>query len=496
MLSPSSFPQRPVARRLLILLGHAALLLVFGWLLDAARRCPDMLMWDEAEYASIARSVVRGEGFSISGQPNSLRPPLWPLAIAARLVVSGDESDASLKVTTLVFVLLCILVVAVITTRLFDETTGWIAAICLGLMPEMWLHAGSLLSEPAFLAFFTLAVGGLYIGLHHDSRWLLISAAGAALALLTRYTALLLGPIAVVFAGSAVFNQVARDRWRSRWAMGGAATAMLLLIPWFVRQQMTFGNALIGVTRSSQQLLVYAPGVSMPWSFYVVGLPDLLSWPVAAAASAGVLWGVVRRNRAVLHIALTTVGLLVWFSVYRYKEPRLIAAVLPFCAMLAGIGIVQTLNETPARRWRLPLSLIAMFALGWHNVPMARQAVEQRVTAGFPIFAEALHELKRRCPTDGLILSSNVPVTAWYTDRRVEPLPAQGSELATRAAQANWIVITNFEAGQPAYAKDLAKQIPRLQPSAAQFMFLHDKQSAVALIDAPYLARHLRAEGP
>jgi hypothetical protein len=71
--------------RVRTLLPAAALLIVFVAAYAYTNAAPRMLMWDEAEYASLGRSIARGEGYAISGQPHSLRPPMLPSPLRQRL---------------------------------------------------------------------------------------------------------------------------------------------------------------------------------------------------------------------------------------------------------------------------------------------------------------------------------------------------------------------------------------------------------------------------
>src|SRR6187549_4254586 len=68
-----------------------------------------MFQWDEAEYATLGRSLLRGEGFSIAGTPNSYRLPVVPAAAAAAMVISGSERDAVVEMATLAFAALALL---------------------------------------------------------------------------------------------------------------------------------------------------------------------------------------------------------------------------------------------------------------------------------------------------------------------------------------------------------------------------------------------------
>ena len=131
------------------LLNHwpiAVLLLLFGITYAPSMNAYGMLWWDESEYASIGRSVLDGQGFALVGTPNSLRPPLLPLAGAACMLVSGERFDDSvLKVASWAFDLLALLCVYGFATAAFDSTLGIVAAFFLGISPSFLLAPTSVI---------------------------------------------------------------------------------------------------------------------------------------------------------------------------------------------------------------------------------------------------------------------------------------------------------------------------------------------------------------
>src|SRR5258707_8106016 len=87
-----------------------ALLAFFGILYSLTLNSYGMFLWDESEYASIGRSVLRGQGYAISGQLNALRPPILPLAGAAGMWLFGEQfDDVVLRVVSCGFALLALL---------------------------------------------------------------------------------------------------------------------------------------------------------------------------------------------------------------------------------------------------------------------------------------------------------------------------------------------------------------------------------------------------
>ena len=440
--------------------GIGLLLLVAGVAYARTSGAYGMLMWDEAEYATLARSLVRGEGYTIGGKPHALRPPLLPLAEAASLRLAGGADEVAVHATTIAFALLALLSLYAAAAAAYDRGTGLVAAVLLGTAPWFWTTTANALSEIPLLVFFSAALFAWSGGLLCDARWFYVSWLCIGLALLARYTALLIGPLAVLLTmlELARGDAAVRRRVGSRAFVLAPLVGLLVVAPWFARQALAFGDPLVGVREASMQLQRYLPDVSMPWWQYLAGLPAMLSWPAVALMGIGAAVALRRGDRFAVHCVVVVVVILVWFSCYRYKEPRLVSAMLPAAALLASLALTGG-RENPAPRAAVVAILAATVAL---NAAATHPVFASVRTLGYPSFLAAMAYVREHSAADALLVGPNEPQLVWYADRAAVDFPpaAQWDALAPLLARAEWVVVTNFERGQKPYVAPLAARLP------------------------------------
>jgi len=480
------------ARRLGI--GHwpiVVLLALFAILYSFSLNSYGMFLWDEAEYASIGRSVLRGHGFGISGEPNSLRPPILPLAGALSMLLSGNETDDSvLRGTACGFALLALLCVYGFAAAAVDRTTGLVAAALLGIAPFFWIFVPYFMCEIPFLAFFAAAVWFFYFGTYLDRRFFVVSWICWALAFLTRYTASLFLPVIVLFAALAWWRggPQARQRLWSRAFFLSPLAGLLLLAPWLAREYVTFGNPLAGIKKASRQLQDYMPGLSMPWNFYLRDIPFMLSLEIAALFVAGVIWAFWKRDRFSLHNFLVSAVILTWFSCYRYKEDRMVSSALPFMVAIAAVVLTKAArNLRPWARGAVLGGLLAGFFV--LNLRLTRPILEHRVTLGYPAFLDAMAFLRANASPDAMVLGANFPQIHWYSKLRARNIPEE-NELPEALQHSEWVVITNFEPVQKPYVLPLARLAPR-DPTSRESAVFQDQECFTVVVRSEKLLQWL-----
>jgi len=467
------------------------LLALFGWLYSLNLNAYGMFLWDESEYASIGRSVLRGQGFAISGVANQLRPPLLPLAGAASMWLYGGQWDDSILRGTAGFLgLLALLCIYAFATAGFDRATGLVAAALLGISPYFWTFVPLFMCEIPFLACLAAAVWLFYFGAYSDERCFVWSWIAEALALLTRHTGVLFFPIITMFAAIAWWRggPDTRRRLTSRTFLLSPLAGLLLFLPWLAREYIVFGNPLAGLQQASHQLQGYMPRISMPWNFYLRRMPLMLSPEIAVLVAAGVIWAFWKRDRLSLHNLLAAALILVWFSCYRYKEDRMVSSALPYLVVIAAVALTKATASlrTAARGAVLGAVLAGFFGI---NLRVTRPDLKHSVTLGYPGFVEAMAFLRGNASPGATVLGANVPQINWYSDLRARNIPAE-NELREALRDADWVVITNFEPEQKPYVLGLLPLIPAI-PTRDSAVY-RDRRCITAVVRADKLLQALK----
>lgn len=467
------------------------LLLVFGFLYFRTTSSHGGFVWDEAEYALLARNLARGESYE-----SGFRPPLVPLTVAAVIKGSGETREAVLKTPIVLFALLGLTLVYGFVSKHFDNTTGLAAAGFLGLAPSLWLHTSYLLTEVPFLVLFCGSCFCFVEGLYGDEKWFFGAWLFTGLAFITRYTCVLLGPIFVLFLilGAFLDRPTVTAKLKSKTFWLAPFVGLLVQLPWLIRQQAKYGDFLKGFKYASGQLQAYIPGLEIPAYFYLVELPSMLTWPGLIFALAGLVWSLRQRNKFGLHATVVIIFLLVWFSAYRYKETRLITAILPFLGVAAGLGYGQLLPKVWkgfGNRWLAFLSIIAMTVLSMmQTIPIFKT----NRSLGYPSLKNTVQGTQKYLGPGTVLMSAPQPQTRWYSDRKTVGFPPNEEDFLAELDKVHFVMVVNYERGQPEYAARLVSQLFPEPPSESQkyLLFIDSLGQATFFTSAEEFKQRLR----
>ena len=446
-----------------------------------------MLAWDEAEYATLARSLAGGDGYGIGGQPNTHRVPVVPLALALPFALGAPATDLVARATAALLAVLALLAVWLSLRSRVSRVDAALATLLCAVAPAFWSRTTAVMTDVLFAGLFAATIWAFMRALEvrpeqgPDFR---AAAALAAVAFLTRYTAVLFFPAAVALSLVAV----ARDRsaWRrivSPNAPGAVAIALALLAPWFVRCALVTGDPWSGLRWAVAQVPSYAPSLSVPWFYYLLELPRMLSVPAACFVITGIAVCLARRDRFAADSALAAAVLVVSFSFFRFKEDRFILAAVPLLAPAGVVGLRFLARALAgARDELLAVGAAVLLTIGLSTGPV-RRSLSSWVTNGYPALLEAAAYIRESTPPGTIVLSAIEPQAAWYTGRPTAALPA---DPARPLADADSVaLLVSFERGQPPWATAvLPRAGAELRCGARMF---HDGRFAAAVIRADCL---------
>jgi len=215
---------------------------------------PLQLRNDAADYQRLAASLATGHGFGIShfapgGGPTALRPPLYPLALAALYKVMGTHLLAARMAGALLGALTVVLLV-VVTWLLCGRRVGLVAGALAAVFPPQILATTSLMSEalalPLELSAFLLAV--VY---RRTGRLVWAAGSGGVLGLLV----LTRPSLAVLVVALAVLLYRRLPSWRQLAAAAVlVAAGTVVVVPWVARDRLSL-HAWVPVTTQSGYVL-------------------------------------------------------------------------------------------------------------------------------------------------------------------------------------------------------------------------------------------------
>jgi 4-amino-4-deoxy-L-arabinose transferase-like glycosyltransferase len=199
---------------------------------------------DARGYHQLALNLLESGSFTPqNGSPSllgAIRTPLYPTFLAPVLALAGDAGRAVPLAQALLDTGTVALVYG-LGRQLAGPRSGWIAALLYAVNPISFLLVGEALTE-VLLAFllaltFLLFVAALQAG-RKGYGLLILTGLASGLAILCKPNVLAL-PI-ILALGIAVWR---RPSWRTVREMGLlAGTALLVLLPWLVRNRLVFGE--------------------------------------------------------------------------------------------------------------------------------------------------------------------------------------------------------------------------------------------------------------
>ena len=220
---------------------------------------------DDLHYNIIAQNILNGNGFSYdSVNPTVARGPLYPLFLAAIYSISGYDYNIARILQAIIGAISCIFIY-LIGKKLCNPIIGFYAALITSIYPALVGYCGLLYSETlaAFLLLLTIL---LYLVANEKNSLIFFAITGISCGLLILcYPKFLFLPFIFGFS-IRFFNKVRRSFFK--YFIGLIAGAVLILVPWSLRNFNAFGT-FIPVATGAGTTLWYStlPGDYTEWRF-------------------------------------------------------------------------------------------------------------------------------------------------------------------------------------------------------------------------------------
>ena len=202
---------------------------------------------DALDYQVIAENFARGDGIAnnfpqLEMHATAFRPPAFPMLLGGLFRVFGASVGLA-RLTNLVIGVIVVLLVERLVTRVGGPAAGLAAAVLVAIYPPLVINDITVLAESLSLLLLVLIVLALSSG-----RWALAGVETGLLVLTRNSAQLFVVVIAVLIL-----------RWLGwKRALGYASLAVLVVVPWVVRNQLQLGGAVITTSNGFNLAATYS----------------------------------------------------------------------------------------------------------------------------------------------------------------------------------------------------------------------------------------------
>ena len=410
--------------------------------------------WDEAVYLGLARNVYEGNGYWINTPwQESFRPPLFAY-MTAYIWKAFGFSEPLVKFIPPLFGILSVVVLYFFARRLYGdrEIVFW-ACLLLATSHVFLFYSEKFLTESIFVFLVTLSLYAFYLGFEKSSWLFPLSAVLTAAAFLTRYPALIIMGVYILYPIYFQFTQKKKYKgfgkklknsfWVKSWPYWlGFALFLAILVPWFQFNLMVFGSP---VGAMSTGLGTVTEGWYIgEWYFYFTHWTEIFGL-VGIFAIPGIVALIVRRNNPNTLILLTVLLSLIFFMAIPRKETRYLLHFFSIYMVMIAVGVKDF------RVWIRSNKTIPVVALVFILINFAAgiQMIAQDIPAGSSL-KEAGWWIGERIPEGTTIMSQNIPQLFYAAGERIVYFPDRAEDL--QKAIQNWSVsYIVIESREPTY---------------------------------------------
>jgi 4-amino-4-deoxy-L-arabinose transferase-like glycosyltransferase len=329
---------------------------------------------DEPRYAQVAREMLQGEGWIIPHLNSAVyydKPPFLFWLIAGSAKVIGGMNETAARLPSAFFGLLTLILVFFFGKRLFDERTGFFAALVLATCGEFFWLARRADLDIVLTFFTTIAILLFYVGFQQKGwRYLyyLLAYAAMAVGFFTKLYPALICPFFAV--GGYVLWQRRFRFFIDPAHLPGIFLFAVLVGGWLYLAYLQGGqDYLLGLLlhKTASTFFVTA-GHREPFFYYLWNFPaNFLPWTLFVPSA--IIYGLkVKEKKEIFFLSLWVALIFVFFSLAQAKRELYILPVYPAAALVVGRFLADVgskkVKDPRLFSWPLLLMLAILFIMG------------------------------------------------------------------------------------------------------------------------------------
>src|SRR4051794_29781450 len=221
------------------------------------------LVSDSAHYNDIARKVSEGRGVASTFpylwvHPTAFRPPLFPVLLGGAYAVFGVHIVVA-QALNIVIGTGVVVLAALVAFRLAGRTAALVAAGIAAISPALLANDGVVLTEPLALLLMLATLLAL------DGRRYWLAGLFAGLLVLTRPSAQLFVPVIALYLLLVAVRRAQPGSRRAalfagaRRAVVFGLVAVVVVLPWVIRNDVVFGKPLIVTSNGFNVAAIWSP---------------------------------------------------------------------------------------------------------------------------------------------------------------------------------------------------------------------------------------------
>ncbi len=378
----------------------------------------------------------RDEMFSVGGQEDGFNyTPLRQsisLYLIRQVVRRWGVDERKARLVPAFFGALSVPLLYPILSRVFSPAVALLASIFLATSPWHLYWSQNARFYTLLLLFYSLALFTFYLGLEEDSPSLLLaSLIFLGLATRERLLALLFVPVVVSYLGLLFLLDYPKPRGLhvpnlTLFFLPGVIGALFFARPYLL----DLSGWIEGFGRSNNSSLRVVGALS-----YYVGLPIML------IATAGAIYGLYRKDRALLFTAsgaFVPVGILALIAPFHYTASRYGFVTLTSWLALASYGAFALAKHLLQKERRVA-------AVGLLSLSMAQFLVDDMMyflsrNGNRDDWKGAFSYLQDHLEADDLVFSTDPELASYYLQRRTRDIEELGDVKLPIAGTRVWIV--------------------------------------------------------